>query len=106
MTMSAWVCPIVHNTTCEVSALCSTRSDGSPAQAVAARSAACPRRPRVAAFTAAGSSASGMSHGSMTSGVSLSERVSEVRAAGSFATTAMSPAIALSLGRSIPPAAN
>ena len=62
---------------------------------------ACPRRPCDLAVIATGSSGSGISHGSISSGWSLSDSVSPVSALASLATAQMSPAIALRSTRAL-----
>ena len=101
-TRSRWAGPVVHSTTCPVAASCSMRSDGSSAASSRNATGIRSSSARVAAATAAGSSASGRAQGVTSSGASGEERVSDVCAVESLVTTTTSPAIASVLGSSSP----
>jgi len=88
-----------HRTSWWVSALFSRRSVGSSATSLASACDILSSSALDFAWIATGSSGSGLAHASISSGRSLSDRVSPVSALPSFATAQMSPAAHWAMAR-------
>ena len=99
-TTSACDSPMHQSTSWWVSGLRSRRSVGSPATSRARFLASASSSERVLATTAIGSSGSGIVHGSMSSGLSLPDRVSPVSALPDLVIAQMSPAMQYGTSRS------